>query len=232
VERIKTAKLKQQAPFSAQSEKIPFFSKHRENGCFSNFHQPESPINIDNEEFICVEQYLMATKAKMTGNMEQRENIMNEKNSIDIKRRGDRIQWPAGRENWENIACDLLWNANRAKYEQNTSLRTHLFNTYSCRLVETDTGVSVWNAGISCTEVERLQNEEHWKGLNWFGDLLTILRQDLMKDPRYQKEAAKIMNNDIFNKIDPRLRSNSGSIKRKPSGDLSNSTNKQGKPNE
>jgi ribA/ribD-fused uncharacterized protein len=231
-EKIKNCKSKHQAPFSSNTEKIPFFSKHPKNGCFSNFHQPEAPISIENENYICVEQFLMATKAKMTGNSEQREAIMNEKTSIDIKRRGDRILWPAGRENWENLACDLLWIANKAKYEQNPTLRAQLFNTYGCRLVETDTGVSVWNAGISYTEKEKLQNEESWRGLNWFGDLLTLLRQHLMMDSNYRNEASKIMNCAKNLDLESRLRSNStGSNKRRSMEDLSGLAAKQGKTN-
>jgi ribA/ribD-fused uncharacterized protein len=233
IEKIKNAKSKKQAPFSPSTEKLPFFNKHPDNGCFSNFHQPGSPILIDGEKYICVEQYLMATKAKMTGNDEQREAIMKEENSVDIKRRGDRIHWPSGREHWENAACDLLWIGNKAKYEQDSSLRARLFNTYGCRLVETDTGVTIWNAGISYTDNAKLQNEDTWNGLNWFGDLLTLLRQHLMMDVRFQNEASKIMNSALQLDIESRVRSNSfGSSKRKSVEDLSGLTTKHGKPND
>lgn len=70
------------------------------------------------------------------------------------------------------------------KFQQNSDLRKHLFETEDAQLVEASPFDDYWGIGMGLDDTE-LNNPKKWRGKNVMGRLLTKLRKILKKDPKY-----------------------------------------------
>lgn len=125
----------------------------------------------------CAEQYMMAKKATLFGDLETLEKIMQAPHP--------RLQKALGREVkgfdtavWERVAQAIVYQGNFYKFTQNPDLYTILMESAGTTIVEASPVDKIW--GIGLAEDNPLAHDRAtWKGRNWLGIALTNLREDL-----------------------------------------------------
>ncbi len=136
-------------------------------------------MNIDGEAYNCCEQYMMAEKAR----------LFNDEASCDlIMKVGDPgVQKKLGREvknfdkdKWEEVAQDIVYKANLAKFLQNKDCYEQLMATGDKIIVEASPYDCVWGVGLRCDDPKVLDSK-NWRGTNWLGIAIMKVREDLRK---------------------------------------------------
>ena len=78
---------------------------------------------------------------------------------------------------WDTISRDVMFRGCFAKFAQNEDLKQILLNT-TLPLAEASPYDKLWGIGLG-EENPDAQNKEKWKGLNWLGEILTEIRDNL-----------------------------------------------------
>lgn len=91
-----------------------FWKDDEENGCFSNWYRRK--FVIDDFEYLFVEQYMMAQKAKLFHDSERYTAILRSTNPWECKDLGKQVK-PFDSNAWNAVKYDVVKTANRAKYE-------------------------------------------------------------------------------------------------------------------
>lgn len=100
---------------------------------FSNW--TPSAFTVDSVTYACAEQFMMAAKARLFGDLDSEREILA---TSDPKRHKDLGRLVQGFEEhvWKQHRVDIVVQALRAKFEQNPTLRAYLVGTGSKILVE------------------------------------------------------------------------------------------------
>jgi len=152
-------------------EKFTFFWS----GPFSQWHP--SPFHLDDEWYNCAEQYMMAEKARLFGDLEALKKIMSAVDPADQKRYGREVK-KFELVQWNRYAKNFVYGANLAKFTQNEDLKQELLATAGTTLVEASPEDTVWGIGLRKDD-PRAQSRETWLGTNWLGEVLTKVREDI-----------------------------------------------------
>ena len=147
-------------------------------GIFSQWHP--SPFQINNIWFNCAEQHMMANKASLFGDNDALFKIMNTIEPIDQKRYGREVK-NFVQEVWNAKAKSIVYGGNYAKFTQNEDMKKELLVTVGTTLVEASPEDTIWGIGLR-KEDPRAQNRNTWKGTNWLGEVLTEVRDDIIKE--------------------------------------------------
>ncbi len=155
-------------------DKFYFFWKHQ-------FGQWTLRDMQDKEGIVynCCEQYMMAQKARLFGDMTAFEKIMVEKNPEEQQKLGRTVEryneniWVGNRE-------IIVYDGNTLKFTQHEDLGKRLIATHPAILVEASPYDLVWGVGLSAKDPSIL-DEKNWKGLNLLGNALMRVREDLIK---------------------------------------------------
>lgn len=157
------------------------------NGPFSQWEP--SYFELDGIEYNCAEQFMMAEKARLFGDEETLEEIMDAADPDTQKKLGrlvsgfDKDVWEEDEVNGFPRCWNIVWRGNMAKFSQNTHLLEELLNTGESVLVEASPYDCIWGVGLRATD-PRIHNPENWRGTNWLGEVLTVVRAFLRNDPR------------------------------------------------
>jgi len=154
-------------------EKFTFFFSNKH--YLSQWHMCK--FVIDDIEYNCTEQYMMAEKAKLFKDEETRDKIMNSFNPKEQKNLGRKVK-NFSQDIWNQIAGCIVYRGNFAKFNRNQHLKDLLVKTKGTTLVEASPYDSIWGIGLTSTD-PRSQNRKTWKGKNWLGKILTRVRDDL-----------------------------------------------------
>lgn len=153
---------------------------------YSNWHP--SKFVVDGFTYNCSEQYLMAGKARLFNDMDAMEEILKSddpgyQKSVGRGVRGfDKAVWGAH-------ALGIMYEACRAKFEQNPDMLKELIATGTRTLVEASPEDTVWGIGLHWKS-KLCDDPKNWKGTNWLGETLTKVRDDILADVvKYRKEA-------------------------------------------
>lgn len=149
----------------------PFWS-----GPFSQWSP--SPFQIDGVWYNCAEQYMMAEKARLFGDAEREAMIMSATDPADQKRYGRQVQG-FDKAVWEAHAKNIVRRATRAKYAQNERHRKALLATAGTTLVEASPSDKIWGVGLHPKD-GRVHDRANWQGLNWLGEVLTEVRDEMI----------------------------------------------------
>ncbi|NTX59623.1 NADAR family protein [Myxococcus sp. CA051A] len=156
--------------------RFTFFWK--EESPFSQWHRSE--FVVDGVHYGCTEQYMMAGKARVFGDMEVLASI--------LKTSAPKAQKALGRKvrnfdaaTWERERERVVHEGNRAKFTQNASLLEALLATAGTELVEASPMDRIWGVGLSMDN-PNIQDPSKWRGLNLLGKVLTRLREDLIAE--------------------------------------------------
>jgi len=161
-------------------EKFTFFY----GGPFSNFH-PVYFTDVGGISYSCTEQYYMAKKAKFFKDNYHYEMIMNENNPKQQKKYGRKVN-NFSRTLWygafadDNPAKKIMYKGNFLKYTQNEKLRKMLLDTEGTELVEASPRDDLWGIGLEADNFQA-SRKRFWRGKNWLGEILTQIREDIIR---------------------------------------------------
>lgn len=113
--------------------------------CFSQWY----PCNfsVDGVEYNCAEQYMMAEKARLMGDEETRNLILNSTAPKEIKAFGKLVK-NFNEEIWCNNRLKVVIKGNFHKFKQNNLLKEFLINTGDKILVEASPYDTIWGIGM------------------------------------------------------------------------------------
>lgn len=152
-------------------ERFTFFL----DGPFSQW--AESPFELDGQLYGCAEQWMMAEKARLFGDAAARAAILNTPHPDEQKALGRTIT-PFDDAVWREHARSIVHRGNHAKFTQNPDLMERLRATKGATLVEASPFDRLWGIGLLASD-PRAQSRETWRGLNWLGEVLTAVRDEL-----------------------------------------------------
>jgi ribA/ribD-fused uncharacterized protein len=139
-----------------------------------------SPFRIDGVRYNCCEQYMMAEKARLFGDLAAMAKILASKSPREQKALGRRVaNFDADR--WSAACRDIVYRGNLAKFSQNEDLRAKLLETGSKRIVEASPLDPIWGIGLAADD-PRAMDPSQWRGTNWLGEAIMRVRQELRKE--------------------------------------------------
>lgn len=141
-------------------------------GPFSQWYK--SDFIICNKKYSCMEQYMMATKARIFNDRETYDKIMNSISPKEIKALGREVK-NFDEEIWKKYRFEVVYRGNLAKFLQNLELEKLLLDTGDTLLVETSPYDKIWGIGLS-EESPDIYDMNKWLGINLLGKALTSVR--------------------------------------------------------
>lgn len=136
-----------------------------------------SSFVIDDIKYSTAEHYMMAEKARLFGDDQALEAILNAKTPKEAKSWGRKVK-NFDQTTWNQNARDIVFKGNLAKFEQNPSLKRDLLATQDSILVEGNLFDNIWGVGLGVVDA-RISNPSKWKGTNWLGQVLMGVRVKL-----------------------------------------------------
>jgi len=138
-----------------------------------------APMTIDGQYYHCMEQYLMAEKARTFGDVEIERKILAEFKQLAIKKLGRHV---AGYDDsvWSDVRQAVSVRGNLAKFSQNPALRQFLLSTGDKILVEASPKDIIWGIGFDETAPEAVVPSK-WEGRNLLGFALMEVRDRLRR---------------------------------------------------
>lgn len=159
---------------------IPFWKTHGSNideGCLCQWYKCKFYDPMDDIEYCCTEQFMMAQKANLFGDEESMIKIINETNPANIQKLG-RLVKNFDPVKWDKFKYYIVVNGNIRKFEQNPKLKEYLLSTDDSILVEASPYDKIWGVGIS-EDNDDIWYPEYWKGQNLLGFALMEVRKML-----------------------------------------------------
>lgn len=154
-----------------QEKFTPFYG-----GVFSQWYH--SPMVIDGVEYNCAEQYMMAQKARLFGDLVRHRAIMATANPAEQKAISRQVKG-FDKRTWEVVARDVVMRASLHKFTSDPKLRAKLLMTEGTTLVEASPTDVVWGVGLDEGD-PRVHDRSEWQGTNWLGQVLNDLRDSLL----------------------------------------------------
>lgn len=167
-----------------------FWHEYDAYGVFSQWFDCDFVI-----EGICytnAEQYMMAKKALLAGDLESYTRIMEEKNPAKCKKLGKLVK-NLDVQAWDACKEEVVYHANLAKFSQNEKALRYLLSTGDKILAEASPYDTIWGIGLDATHPDATCPEK-WKGQNLLGKVLIRVRAEL-RDQK-QEEARQVAVND------------------------------------
>ena len=146
-------------------------------------------FTIDGEHYTCCEQYMMAEKARLFGDTEILQKIMNIHQPSVQKDLGKQVRgfvkekWEEIEENGKPFCWNVVYRGNMAKFTQNPGFKEVLLNTGDTLLVEASPSDRIWGIGLGEGDPKAL-DKDSWQGTNWLGEVITQVREDIRNTPR------------------------------------------------
>lgn len=132
---------------------------------------------VDGVRYVCPEQYMMASKARLFGDEEIERQILSTESPKEHKRLGRAVRG-FDESIWSESRCEIVRTANMAKFTQNLELRKLLLETGDRAFVEASPFDKIWGIGLAANK-PAAYDPSRWKGLNLLGDILNEVRLSL-----------------------------------------------------
>ncbi|TND09538.1 MAG: hypothetical protein FD123_1129 [Bacteroidetes bacterium] len=154
---------------------------------FTFFYRSKSPssqwypciFRVNDVKYNCTEQFMMHQKALLFGDREMADKIMQKTNPRDQKALGRKVR-NFDAEVYRVKAKRIVYKGNYAKFAQNENLKKHLLDTTGTSLAEARPTDIIWGIGMTEENPDRFDRSK-WRGTNWLGEVLTQVREDLIK---------------------------------------------------
>lgn len=154
---------------------------------FTFFWQSRSPFSqwypsnfvLEGIRFYCAEQAMMYHKAILFGDKEIAQKILQAKEPREQKALGRKVK-NFDKKRWDSMCKQIVYTANEAKFTQNEELLQILLATEGTTLVEASPVDTIWGIGLAADDPRALDRTK-WRGTNWLGEVLTELREDILK---------------------------------------------------
>jgi ribA/ribD-fused uncharacterized protein len=154
-------------------------------GPFSQWHFCQ--FTIGGVTYNCAEQFMMAEKARLFGDKDSEALIMAAAHPRDQKYLGrnvknfDKAKWEEIQPNGKPYCWNVVYKGNYAKFDQNKGLLEELVKTQGTVLVEASPYDTIWGIGLGEDHPDA-SDRTKWKGTNWLGEVLTKLREDILRE--------------------------------------------------
>lgn len=133
-----------------------------------------SPMELDGVQYNCVEQYMMAEKARLFGDEDARARILSSGEPREQKHLGRTVRG-FDEAVWGKARYQVVLRGTIEKYRQNHELRSLLLATGEAEFVECSPTDTVWGIGMR-RENPGSTDPKRWRGLNLLGKAITEAR--------------------------------------------------------
>ena len=163
-------------------EYVFFWGHHSKPGqlskaCFSQWFP--CSFEVDGKVYNCAEQYMMAEKARVFGDLPVLTKILAASDPKEIKALGREVEGFSV-EKWDAVSKDIVVKGNLHKFAQNADLCAFLLHTAGKILVEASPYDTIWGIGMKESE-PGITDPHNWKGRNRLGFALMEVRDALMQ---------------------------------------------------
>lgn len=145
--------------------------------CLSQWWMSE--FRVDLSTYCCMEQFMMAEKARLFGDKEIEKKIMQCKDQKIIKALGREVH-NFDEVIWNIVKYSIVLKGNYHKFLQNDNLRRFLLSTDDKVLVEASPYDGVWGVKMSAND-KAIEHPMNWNGENLLGFALMEVRSELRK---------------------------------------------------
>lgn len=147
-------------------------------GCLSQWWP--SVFTVEGVAYTCAEQYMMAEKARLFGDREILQAILEAGHPKEMKALGRAVRG-FQKDVWDAQCYDIVLRGNLAKFSQDPALLAYLCSTAGRILVEASPMDRIWGIGMG-KDNPGAQDPAKWRGQNLLGFALTQARDRLMKE--------------------------------------------------
>jgi ribA/ribD-fused uncharacterized protein len=148
-------------------------------GCLSQWWP--TAFTVDGVCYASAEHYMMAAKARLSGDTEAAAKIVAAPHPGVAKALGRQVRG-FSEQQWAEDRFAVVVAGNLAKFDQHPQLRDFLVGTGGRVLVEASPRDRVWGIGLAASD-ERVGSPERWLGLNLLGFALMEVRRQLSASP-------------------------------------------------
>lgn len=145
--------------------------------CFSQWY--EAPFVVNGDTYPTAEHFMMAEKAALFGDQTTRNLVLQASTASEAKAFG-RLVRGFDEAIWLQHRFSIVVRANVAKFSQNMEMKHFLQQTGSQVLVEASPVDKIWGIGLA-QDNPKVNNPNHWQGLNLLGFALMQVRNELSK---------------------------------------------------
>ncbi|MDR2870384.1 MAG: NADAR domain-containing protein [Deferribacteraceae bacterium] len=135
-------------------------------------------FRVGASHYCCMEQYMMAEKARIFDDKETGKAIMASNSPKEIKALGRKVR-DFNEDLWNFVKHTIVLTGNYYKFSQHRDLLHFLLNTKGI-LVEASPYDRIWGIGMAKSD-NSSSNPTKWKGQNMLGFALTELRDELVR---------------------------------------------------
>jgi conserved hypothetical protein, ribA/ribD-fused len=143
--------------------------------CLSQWRM--SPFVVDGTSYSCAEQYMMAEKARLFGDLEMLDAILRAEHPKEMKAYGRAVR-NFDKEIWDGQSYEIVKRGSLAKFSQNPEFGEYLKSTGNRILVEASPRDRVWGIGMGQSNPDA-NDPLKWRGRNRLGFALTEARDEL-----------------------------------------------------
>lgn len=143
--------------------------------CLSNWYP--ATFTLNDITYATTEHYMMVQKAKLFGDTQRHQAILNAKKPKEAKALGRKVTG-FSEELWNTHRMDIMVTGNEAKFSQHPEMKAFLLSTHNAILVEASPYDRIWGIGMS-VDNPKIEDPKAWKGLNLLGFALMEVRSRL-----------------------------------------------------
>jgi len=152
---------------------IPFLS-----GPFSQWFKKQ--FTVDNIQYGCCEQYMMAEKARLFDDQVALKKILATNSPGEQKKLGREVKG-FSEKIWKKNRYEIVYKGNLAKFSQNDDIKKKLLDTGDAILCEANPKDRIWGIALKAHD-PRVKDPKQWKGLNLLGEALMQVRLELSEE--------------------------------------------------
>lgn len=164
-----------------------FFWGHQSNeitkSCLSQWWA--SDFCVGDNKYWCMEQYMMAEKARLFSDKKILEQILNSNSQHEIKSLGRKVK-NFVQEVWDKAKHSIILTGSYYKFTQNDKLKEFLIGTGDKILVEASPYDAVWGIKMDVNDKD-INNPLKWRGRNMLGFALMEVRDEIKKIDLHDK---------------------------------------------
>lgn len=136
-------------------------------------------FHVGGTPYICMEQFMMASKARLFEDEETLVRILKSSDPKEIKALGRQVKG-FDEAVWNEAKHLIILNGNFCKFTQNPALQAYLLASGERTLVEASPYDTIWGVGLAA-EDPRIQDPRQWRGENLLGFALMEVRDEIRR---------------------------------------------------